>query len=49
MRDDLVNGSFGFKFQVPDGFTVVTNALVPLNRGGMRPDIMYSTALEFNF
>ena len=49
MRDDLVNGSFGFKFQVPDGFTVVTNALIPLNRGGMRPDIMYSTALEFNF
>jgi hypothetical protein len=49
MRDDLVNGSFGFKLQVPDGFTVVTNALVPLNRGGMRPDIMYSTALEFNF
>jgi hypothetical protein len=49
MRDDLVNGSFGFKFQVPDGFTVVTNALIPLNRGGMRSDIMYSTALEFNF
>ena len=48
-RDDLVNGSLGFKFQVPDGFTIVANALVPLNRGGMRPNIMYSTALEFNF
>jgi hypothetical protein len=48
-RDDLVNGSFGFKFLLPDGFTVVTNALVPLNRAGMRPDLTYTTALEFNF
>jgi hypothetical protein len=49
VRDDLVNGSLGFKFQMPDGFTVVTNALVPLNRGGLRPNIIYSTAVEFNF
>jgi len=49
MRDDLVNGSFGFKFQVPNGFTLVANALVPVNRGGMRPTINYSTAIEFNF
>src|SRR5262249_23717122 len=47
MRDDLVNGSFGFKFQVPNGFTLVANALVPVNRGGIRPNINYSTAIEF--
>jgi hypothetical protein len=48
-RDDLVNGSLGFKFTVPRGFTLVANALVPLNRGGMRPDIIYTTGLELNF
>ena len=48
-RDDLVNGSLGFKFTMPKGFTVVANALVPLNRGGMRPDIIYTTGLELNF
>lgn len=48
-RDDIVNGSFGFKYQLPSGFTAVANVLVPLNRGGMRPDIIYTTALEFNF
>lgn len=48
-RDDIVNGSFGGKYQLQNGFTVVANVLVPLNRGGMRPDLMYTTALEFNF
>lgn len=48
-RDDLVNGSFGFRLLVPHGFTIVANALVPLNRGGMRPNVIYTTALEFNF
>jgi len=48
-RDDLVNGSFGFKFQLPNAFTAVANALVPLNRGGVRPNVIYTTALEFNF
>lgn len=48
-RDDLVNGSFGAKYQIDNGFTLVANVLVPLNRGGMRPSIVYSTSLEFNF
>jgi hypothetical protein len=48
-RDDLVNGSLGFKFTVPRGFTLVANALVPLNRGGMRPDIIYTTGVELSF
>jgi hypothetical protein len=48
-RDDLVNGSLGFKFQLPNAFTAVANVLVPLNRGGVRPNVIYTTALEFNF
>jgi hypothetical protein len=47
-RDDLVNGSLGFKFLLPYGFTAVTNALVPLNRAGMRPNVTYTAALELN-
>lgn len=48
-RDDIVNGSVGAKFTLPRGFTVVGNALVPLNRGGMRPNVIYTTAVELNF
>jgi hypothetical protein len=48
-RDDIVNGSFGFKFTTTNGFTIVTNALVPLNRGGLRSDLIYTAAVEFNF
>ena len=48
-RDDLVNGSLGFKFTLPQSLTIVANALVPLNRGGMRPDIIYTTGIELNF
>jgi hypothetical protein len=44
-----VNGSLGFKFTLPRNLTVVANALVPLNRGGMRPDIIYTTGIELNF
>jgi hypothetical protein len=48
-RDDIVNGSFGLKFTPTTGFTVVANALVPLNRGGLRPDVIYTAGVEFNF
>jgi len=48
-RDDIVNGSFGGKYQLPNGFTFVANVLVPLNRGGVRPNTIYMTSLEFNF
>ena len=47
--DDIVNGSLGFKFSLDNGFTVVTNALVPLNRGGLRANVIYTTGLEFAF
>ena len=48
-RDDLVTGSFGAKFTLPKGFTLVGNALFPLNRGGMRPDIIYTTGVALDF
>ena len=47
--DDIVNGSFGFKFATTTGFTIVTNALVPLNRGGLRANVTYTTGVEFSF
>jgi DNA-binding GntR family transcriptional regulator len=49
IADDLVNGSFGFKFTTDNGFTLVTNALIPLNRGGIRANITFTTGLEFAF
>lgn len=49
MRDDLVSGSLGFKLTLPNNFTAVANGLVPLNRGGMRPNVIYTMGLELNF
>jgi hypothetical protein len=49
MRDDYVNGSFGFKFVPVPGFTALVNALFPLNRGGMRPDMIYTAGVEYSF
>lgn len=49
MADNIVNGSFGFKFAIPNGFTAITNALIPLNRGGLRANVTYTAGLEFAF
>jgi hypothetical protein len=49
MADNIVNGSFGFKFTTPGDFTVVTNALIPLNRGGLRANVTYTLGLEYPF
>jgi hypothetical protein len=48
-RDDIVNGSFGFKFQAPRGFIIVANALVPLNRDGLRSNLILTGAVEYSF
>lgn len=48
-RDNAVNGSFGFKFITPGAFTVVTNALIPLNRDGLRSNMILTGALEYSF
>ena len=44
-----MNGSVGFKFSTDNGFTILTNALVPLNRGGLRANVTYTAGLEFSF
>jgi hypothetical protein len=48
-RDDLVNGSFGFKLSPGRGPSVVANALVPLNRGGLRYNVLWTLGMEYNF
>jgi hypothetical protein len=48
-RDDLINGSFGFKFTTRAGITLVGNTLWPLNRGGLRPNVLWTAGLEYNF
>lgn len=49
MRDDIVNGSFGFKLTAGPGITLVGNALFPLNRGGLRPEVAYTAGVEYTF
>lgn len=48
-RDDIVNASFGIKLQAARGLLVLANALWPLNRGGLRPDVAWTAGLEYNF
>ncbi|MFI5279684.1 MAG: hypothetical protein ACHQU1_04250 [Gemmatimonadales bacterium] len=48
-RDDIVNGSFGFKFTTGHGPTIITNALFPLNRGGLRPNMLWTLGAEYTF
>jgi hypothetical protein len=49
MRDDVINGSFGFKLSPARKTTIVLNTLFPLNRGGLRPNIVYTGAVEYTF
>jgi outer membrane putative beta-barrel porin/alpha-amylase len=49
VRDDLINGSVGFKFRTFGDLTAVTNAIVPLNRAGLRPNVLYTFGLEYGF
>jgi hypothetical protein len=48
-RDDLINASFGFKFLTHSGVTIVANTLWPLNRGGLRPNVLWTAGLEYSF
>lgn len=47
-RDNRANASLGFKFRV-GAPTIVTNALIPLIRGGLQPNVVWTTGVEFNF
>lgn len=48
-RDDLVDGSFGVKLTAAPGLTVVGNTEWPLNRGGLRADLIWTVGMEYNF
>jgi hypothetical protein len=48
-RDDIVNGSFGFKLVPGKNVTIVLNSLFPLNRGGLRADLIYTAGVEYTF
>jgi hypothetical protein len=49
LRDHRVNGSLGFKFRTPGGPILVSNALVPLRRGGLQASIVWTLGLDLNF
>jgi hypothetical protein len=49
IRDDLVNGSFGVKVTPATSTTLVLNALFPLNRGGLRANLVYTAGIEYTF
>jgi hypothetical protein len=48
-RDDLVDGSIGLKLTAAPGLTIVGNTAWPLNSGGLRPDLIWTVGLEYNF
>jgi len=48
-RDDLVDGSIGLKLTAAPGLTLVGNTTWPLNSGGLRPDLIWTLGLEYNF
>ena len=48
-RDDIISASFGTKLSLRQGVTFIGNAVFPLNRGGMRPDVLWSLGAEYTF
>jgi hypothetical protein len=49
IRDDVVSGSFGVKMTPARNTTIVLNTLFPLNRGGLRPNLVYTAGIEYTF
>ncbi len=48
-RDDQVDGSVGMKLSAAQGLMVVGNGQWSINRGGLRPDVIWTAGLEYNF
>ena len=48
-RDDIINASMGLKLTIPRAVTFVGNGAFPLNRGGMRPDVLWTFGAEYTF
>lgn len=48
IRDDIIDGSIGFKFRTSGGVILWTNALVALNDGGLRDRMVGTFGLQFS-
>ena len=48
-RDDLVSASMGVKLTIPKAATLLVNGIFPLNRGGMRSDVLWTVGAEYAF
>jgi hypothetical protein len=48
-RDDVINASLGLKLSLPQRVTFLGNTVFPLNRGGMRPDVLWTFGAEYTF
>jgi hypothetical protein len=48
-RDDILNASLGLKLTIPRAVTFIANGAFPLNRGGMRPDVLWTLGAEYTF
>jgi hypothetical protein len=44
-----LNASIGAKLSTKKGLTFIVNALLPLNRGGLRASTLWTTGLEYGF
>lgn len=47
-RDDLLDASFGFRVDHDSGLRGVINALLPMNEGGLRSNVVLTIGLEYN-
>ena len=48
-RDDIVDGSIGVKLQAAQNTNIIVNSLWPLNRGGLRANVLWTLGAEYNF
>lgn len=48
-RDDIIDGSIGFKFSFARSANLIVNTLWPLNNGGMRTNVLWTLGMEYNF
>ncbi|HSK20567.1 MAG TPA: transporter [Longimicrobiales bacterium] len=46
-RDDILDGSIGFKFSTAGGLVLIANVLVPLNDGGLRSQAIPTLGLQY--
>lgn len=49
IHDDIIDGSFGFKFTTGPGLVLLVNATWPLNVGGLRPNMLWTAGVEYSF